>query len=227
MTTNLKEVTLFATDLRDTLLVFSTKERKEGSEAYMRNQFVFIGVDTTTRRQLFKSFLSSHKKPRYSDLSLLVKNMWQLEREVQYCAIELAALYRREWQQDFIDTIEMCIVTDSWWDTVDHIASEWTGPYFQLFPNQIKKVTGRWNHVGNIWLQRSSIMFQKKYKDQTNTAMLSEYILRCVASNEFFIQKAIGWALREFAKTNKEWVSTFVAANNLKPLSRKEALKNI
>jgi 3-methyladenine DNA glycosylase AlkD len=99
--------------------------------------------------------------------------MWNLEREIQYCAVELGALYKKEWTEDFITTVEACIMSGSWWDTVDHIASEWTGPYFKKFPGQTRKITGRWNRSNNIWLQRSSIMFQKKYRDQTDVTLLS------------------------------------------------------
>ena len=218
----------YAKQLREKLIVHATNERRSGAEAYMRNQFVFLGIDTNTRRQIFKAFVSnSEKNPTYEQLSTIIKEMWNLERELQYCAVELAALYKEEWKEDFIEMIEFCIVTNSWWDAVDHIASEWTGPYFKKFPSQIKKITTRWNRSQNIWLQRSSIMFQKQYRSQTDTVLLSKYILHCAASNEFFIQKAIGWALREFAKSNPEWVRVFVEENTLKPLSRREALKNL
>ncbi len=217
----------FVFKLREQIQQSSARERRIGAEAYMRNQFIFIGVDTATRRQVFKLFLANNQKPPYEELATVINEMWLSERELQYCAIELGALYKKQWQLSFIETIEACIVAKSWWDTIDHIASEWTGPYFRLFPDLVKPVTGRWNRSENIWLQRSSLLFQKKYKLQTDTKLFAKYILNCAASNEFFIQKGIGWALREYAKTNPGWVKAFVVNHTLKPLSRREALKNL
>jgi 3-methyladenine DNA glycosylase AlkD len=146
---------------------------------------------------------------------------------MQYCAIELAAKYSKVWEMSFIEIIGFCIMNKSWWDSVDAIASLLSGPYFKKYPSKIKSVTGGWNRSDNIWLQRSSLLFQIKYRDTTDNALLSKYILRLSGSREFFIQKAIGWILREYAKTNPDWVKKFVAANNLKPLSVREALRNV
>lgn len=176
---------------------------------------------------MFKEVVASCPMPLFEIVPGIIKEMWSLERELQYCAVELAVLYKNQWQEDFINTIEACIISKSWWDTVDHIASEWAGTYFKLFPGKIKNVTGKWNQSGNIWLQRTSIIFQKKYREKTDTGLLSKYIMNCAASNEFFIQKAIGWALREYARTDAGWVKQFVDATPLKPLSRREALKHI
>jgi 3-methyladenine DNA glycosylase AlkD len=88
-------------------------------------------------------------------------------------------------------------------------------------------MTKKWNQSDNLWLQRSSIMFQKAYREKTDTGLLSEYINHCKGSGEFFIQKAIGWSLREYAKTDPKWVRSFVQKNQLPALSKREALKNI
>ena len=123
--------------------------------------------------------------------------------------------------------MEYCLLNKSWWDTVDCIASEWLGPYFKMFPEKIQSVTLSWNTSSNKWLQRSSIMFQKAYKKNTDTELLVKYILHCSKSKDFFIQKAIGWALREYSKTDSEWVKQFVNKNELATLSKREALKRI
>ena len=199
--------------------------RRAGMEAYMRHQFQFLGVDTTTRRLIFKHWLKNSEKIPYALLPACIGKMWQMEREMQYCAIELALLYKNEWTEEFIETMEVCIITKSWWDTVDTIAANWCGTYFKKYPKQIKQ-TKKWNHSSNIWLQRSSILFQMKYKEATDTKMLTEYIVKVASSNEFFLQKAVGWALREYAKTNPNWVKDFVTHHPLKPLSKREALKH-
>jgi 3-methyladenine DNA glycosylase AlkD len=166
--------------------------------------------------------------PDYKDLPGIVKELWDLpQREFQYFATELMAAHRKEWAKDIHELAEYMIVRKSWWDTVDHIATDITGPYFKLFPSSIASVTKKWNRSSDIWLQRSSIMFQKAYREKTDTELLSTYILHCKDSKEFFIQKAIGWALREYSKTNAAWVKQFVKSNKLAPLSAREALKRM
>jgi 3-methyladenine DNA glycosylase AlkD len=213
--------------LRQQLLKMATPQRKAGAEAYMRNKFNFIGVDTTNRRMVFKDWIKNIDLPDYEDLDGMVKKMWALEREFHYCAIELAILYKNEWQPSFYKLIEYCIVHNSWWDTVDPISYEWAGTYFLKFPEKIKPITGKWNKSDNFWLQRASILFQKRYKKSTDSVLLAQYIENCASSNEFFIQKVIGWALREYGKNNPNWVRAFVQTHQLKPLSKKEALKNL
>lgn len=205
----------------------SNKKQAEGAKAYMRDQFEFFGLKATDWRHLFKVY-TNENLPSYADVPLIVEELWRLpQRELQYAAIELLALYRKQWTKQVISLIEFIIVNKSWWETVDHAASELTGPYFKLFPGETKKVTGKWNRSANFWLQRSSIMFQKRYKKETDTILLSQYILHLRHSKEFFVQKAIGWALREYSKTNARWVKTFITENKLAPLSEREALKRI
>ncbi|MBS1655677.1 MAG: DNA alkylation repair protein, partial [Bacteroidetes bacterium] len=120
-----------------------------------------------------------------------------------------------------------CITHKSWWDSVDQMASDCTGPFFLMYPELTKEVTGKWNRSNNIWLQRSSILFQKAYRVKTDTALLTKYILYCKGSDEFFVRKAIGWALREYSKTDPGWVVKFCKQNKLHPLSHREALKRI
>src|SRR5438067_4851771 len=126
-----------------------------------------------------------------------------------------------------IELIEGCITTKSWWDTVDPLSYDVAGSYFKMFRNQINTITGSWNRSENMWLQRSSLLFQKSYKKDTDTILLSTYILTLASSTEFFIQKAIGWILREYAKTNAAWVQKFVTEHKLAPLSKREAMKHL
>ena len=165
--------------------------------------------------------------PSVDQLPDIVKDAWLMpQREFQYFAIELVARLKKDWTPDMIPMIEEMITEKSWWDSVDNIASLITGPYFRKFPAQIKPVTQKWNRSDNFWLQRSSILFQKAYREKTDTALLSRYILHCAGSKEFFIQKAIGWSLREYAKTDPDWVLQFVQKHPLAALSKREALKH-
>ncbi len=202
-------------------------ENAVGAKAYMRNQFEFFGIKSADRQNISKTYMKAGL-PDYADLEIIVKELWQLpEREFQYFAIDLMAAMKKQWTAGIIKLIEFVLLNKSWWETVDHAATDLTGPYFKMFPQQINKITGNWSRSDNFWLQRSSIMFQKKYKKETDTALLGKYILKHIQSTEFFIQKAIGWALREYSKTNAAWVKKFVKENKLAPLSEREALKRI
>jgi len=197
-----------------------------GAKAYMRNQFEFFGIQTPIRRQISKEIFQAGL-PEIDALPIIIRDAWaQSEREFQYFAIELAGAMKNQWLPDMVPLIEKMITQKSWWDSVDHIATWILGPYFQKYPNQIKDVTYKWNQSDNFWLQRSSIMFQKSYRSKTDTKLLTDYILHCAGSKEFFIQKAIGWALREYAKTNADWVKKFVKTHELPVLSKREALKH-
>lgn len=196
-------------------------------KAYMKNQFDFFGIKSEKRKQIFKPFLHevNHIKP--VDNEFFIKELWRApQRELQYCAMEFLLKYKSNWQKDSILLIEYMIISKSWWDTVDFIASNLAGAYFKKFPDQLHATFEKWNQSDNLWLNRSAIIFQLKYKNEVDTDLLSKAILRWSQSNEFFHQKAIGWALRQYAKYQPEWVINFVASNELKPLSKREALKH-
>ncbi len=207
----------------------ANKERAKGTKAYLLNQFEFYGIAMPVLRKLCKDFIKSNPLSSITDVEKIIKAAWQLpEREWQYFSIELLSHYKKQWRNSTIKLIEYCITHKSWWDSVDAIADAWAGEYFKLFPEQTINVTSTWNQSGNMWLQRSSLLFQKKYKQATDTKLLSKYIKHLKSSNEFFIRKAIGWTLREYAKTNSQWVKQFVESNSdLSPLSRREALKHL
>jgi 3-methyladenine DNA glycosylase AlkD len=162
------------------------------------------------------------------ELVIVVKELWNMpEREYQYFGQELIGFHKKAWSKKIIRLIEYCILHKSWWDTVDALNTEGTGPYFMKYPEETLTITGRWNASDNIWLNRSSLLFQKSYKKHLDTKLLSEYIIRLSGSREFFIQKAIGWMLREYGKTNPAWVIEFTRKNMIAPLSKREALKNL
>lgn len=120
---------------------------------------------------------------------------------------------------------EWMITTKSWWDTVDCIAPQCCGPLFAREPQLIQRYSERWVVSDHLWLRRAALLFQLKFKEQTDEALLFRYILLNADSDEFFIQKAIGWALREYAKTAPDTVRRFIQEHPLKPLSKRESLK--
>lgn len=195
---------------------------------YMRNQFEFFGIKSTERREMCNEYLKKHSLPERGELQKIIKELWNSEeRELQYFAMELFAKCKREWTVEDVSLIEYLITCKSWWDTVDFIASNVAGLWLKKFPEMIKPVTEKWNNSENIWLQRTSILFQLKYKKDTDLNLMFKYIKRLSSSKEFFIQKAIGWILREYSKTDARAVKQFVDSQKLMPLSRREALKVI
>jgi 3-methyladenine DNA glycosylase AlkD len=199
-----------------------------GMKAYMLNQFNFAGIKTSLRDSIVHPFLKEHKLTSATMLEKVVKELWKMDqREFQYAAIDVFKSHHSLWKPGSVKMIEYCITHKSWWDTVDGISGDWLWTFFQLFPELKHPVTEAWNQSENIWLQRSSLLFQKQAKNNTDTRLLSAYILRLSNSKEFFIQKAIGWALREYSKTDPDWVRRFVAKNKLAPLSKREALKRM
>ena len=119
------------------------------------------------------------------------------------------------------------ITEKSWWDSVDTAAKYLLGEYLIAFPNETNKVIDRFSDSENMWLNRSAILFQLSYKQKTNADFLFRECIKHAHSKEFFIQKAIGWALRQFARHDPDWVRNFVAERPLAPLSKREALKHI
>jgi 3-methyladenine DNA glycosylase AlkD len=213
-------------DLSEKMEIAVNPVKAIGAKQYMKNQFEFLGVDSSTRRKILSEFLKEKGIPVISKLSEFCFLLWDKpEREYQYVAIDVLQKIAKKLNENDIEWLEQLIMRKPWWDTVDGLAASICGIYFQLYPEQIEIVTGKWIQSGNIWLERSALLFQLKYKKQTNTTLLSKYIEELTGSREFFINKAIGWVLREYSKSNKEWVRRFVDTHSLAPLSYREATK--
>lgn len=201
----------------------------KGQMAYMRNQFAFYGLKAPVRREISKPFFAKKEYlPPKKKLETIIRTLWlKPQRDYQQFAQDLAFKYIKQFERKDIALLEFMVVHKSWWDTVDFIAAKLMGEYFKLFPEERKKYVDKWLASKNIWLQRSALLFQLKYKKNTNTQLLSYAIHALLGSNEFFINKAIGWVLREYSKTNPEWVIDFVSNTPLSPLSKREALRLI
>lgn len=178
---------------------------------------------------LLKEFIKEHGFPPIEQLDLIVRELWSLpQREYQYVGMKLIDRCGKKLEPDFIETLEYVITTKSWWDTVDALASHPVGMMFKKYPKVKEKYLKKWRRSENIWLRRTGILFQLGYKEETDFDLLSDIIQENLGSDVFFINKAIGWALRQYAHTNPTMVKKFVkATRELHPLSRREALKNI
>ncbi len=218
----------YITPLRQAFEENAHPQKAEKMKAYMLHQFPFYGIQAPLRRDLSKAHFKKYRLKDLTELEKIVQNCFLLpEREYHYFAIELFGFYKKQWQPSSIKAIEHCLLSKSWWDSVDHMASEWLGPFFIRYPELVYIIISKWNQSDNLWLQRSSILFQKTYKENTDTPLLSHCIRNCMDSKEYFIQKAIGWALREYAKTDPEWVIKFVKKQPLAPMSKREAIRNL
>lgn len=212
--------------LYEKMQLAANPERAVGAKKYMKNQFEFLGMDSNTRRIIMREFLKEQGLPEISKIRDFCFALWDRpEREYQYIALDVLQKVTKKLHEKDIEWLGQLIIRKPWWDTVDGLAASICGVYFQLYPNQIKPVTGKWIQSGNMWLQRSALLFQLKYKKQTDTVILGKYIEKLMGGHEFFINKAIGWVLREYSKSNKEWVKRFVDSHSLAPLSYREALK--
>ncbi len=204
----------------------SNPQIAEGQKAYMRNQFEFYGITSPKRREIQRPFLVKSFLPSKEKLHELVKTLWQKpQREYQFFAQELVFKYTKQFSISDISILEYMVTHKSWWDTVDYIAVKLIGPYFERYPEQLDTHLEKWLASDNIWLQRCCLLYQLKRKEEIDTLRLSQIIQRLLGSKEFFINKAIGWVLREYSRTNPEWVKEFVSRNELANLSRREALR--
>lgn len=195
---------------------------------YMRDQFEYLGIKTPKNAELQKQFFAEHGLPAISELDLILRDLWSLpQREFQYVAVGLLGRFSKQIPSTFIKTIEYMLVTKSWWDTVDSIAGGTVGVHFQRFPEVREKYLTKWRASDNFWLRRTTILFQLNYKRGTDFDLLCEIIRENLDSKEFFINKAIGWALRQYARVDPKAVKKFVKSTPLHPLSRREALKHL
>ena len=200
----------------------------KGAKAYLLNQFEFYGIKTPIRRKICKEFYKAHPIKDHNELSSLIKACFaEPQRELHYFAIELLGHHHKLWSTKTIPLIEWMITHQSWWDSVDSTNSFVISKYFIQFPEAIEMTTSKWNNSSNKWQQRMSILFQLTYKKKTNTTLLTQYIENCQLEEDFFIRKAIGWALRAYAYTDAKWVVQFIKVHpQLSNLSKREALKH-
>lgn len=193
----------------------------------MRGQFDYFGIKSPQRKALFKETLEKTGKPSFEEHFAIAKELYALpQREFHYCAIELSRFNKKNWDERLFAHQEYLATHNSWWDTVDATHSIISSPYFLKFPEE-RHLLDSWNASDNMWLIRLSIIFQLHYKNDMDTSILERYVLPHTESEEFFIQKAIGWALRNCSRFKPDWVLDFVARTALKPLSKREALRII
>lgn len=200
--------------------------RASGMEAYMRGRFRFFGIPTPERRRLSREAL----RQRFGTLEELDRTLRELwardERELQYFAVELAERNAKLWEPRFLQTLRWMILTRSWWDTVDVLASHHVGGLVRRHPELLPEMDA-WIGSGELWLQRAALLHQLGYKERTDAERLFRDCARLAGERDFFLRKAVGWALRQYSYVDPHAVREFVGSHDLSPLSRTEALKAI
>ncbi|MCM3586795.1 DNA alkylation repair protein [Mesobacillus maritimus] len=218
----------FVEDLRGRLAANANPENAEQMARYMKNHFPFFGIKTPQRREIANEFFRETellKEPFEESFVLALYD--QPERECQMVAIDYIVRSLKKLEKSDIDLMHRLLTTKSWWDSVDTLAQKPVGTIVANHPELIAEVIDTWAVSENLWLRRTAIIFQLKYKEQTNEELLYHYIKLNAASKEFFIQKGIGWALREYSKTNPESVRNFIQSHSLAPLSVREGSKHL
>lgn len=212
------------TQLFTTLESLSDPIQSEKMSAYMKNLFPFLGIPKPKLAATIKPFLRDTKKLPID--WTFINACWDKPyREAQYVAIEYIMLHQKELQKDDIENLKTLITTKSWWETVDSLDGA-CGTLVEKYP-ELKLTMLDWSQSDNIWLRRVAIDFQQKYKEKTDTALLEKILVNNLNSDEFFINKAIGWSLRDYSKIDAGWVRDFLEKykDGLSPLSVREASK--
>jgi 3-methyladenine DNA glycosylase AlkD len=218
----------YAEELRQLLLEHQNEKDARQMEKYMRDQFTFIGLRAPAMKTLFNYYISEKGLPKREELPEVIKELWVYpERELQMAALSILTRMVKQFTKEDIDLLEQIIQLKPWWDTIDHIAKHLVGTYFHMYPEMKRPTLEKWLESEHLWLVRSCILFQLGYKEKTDGKLLAEMIERSKHIKDFFIEKAIGWALREYAKTNPVFVKEFVGTNPLPKLSVREAMKHL
>ncbi len=210
-------------------------DRAIAMRAYMKDRSAFFGVPAPERRSVQRALEQTLERPSDADIPAVVHELWELaEREHQYCAVDLLSARATKLEPSgLLGLVEELARQRSWWDTVDGLASVASKCLRARIGHQgfesLLEVTERWVEDSDFWVVRLSLLHQNGWKNATDADRLFRYALRHAADQEFFIRKAIGWALRDYAWTNPDAVEQFVSLHDeaLSGLTKREALKNV
>jgi 3-methyladenine DNA glycosylase AlkD len=218
--------------LGESLRSAANPSKAPAMQAYMKSQMPCLGISYEPLRKLCKEVLAAHPLTTFDQFHDTILHLWRTAkyREERYAAIELSGHkpYVQYQTLKLLPLYQELITTGAWWDYVDPIAAHRLGPLLRRYPKFMSRKMRAWSKSRNLWLRRSAIICQLTFKDDTNLALLYDCIDPALGEKEFFLRKAIGWALRQYAWTNPKEVQRYVKENRsrLSPLSIREALKN-
>lgn len=215
-------------DLRQGLDERCDPEKAPGMAAYMKGQFEYLGVPTPLRRQAAKPIVTAAKSLDPDHLIDIARVLWaEPEREFHYVGMDALRAGAPNLRASDLERIASFITATPWWDTVDSLAIHTVGRV--VANHELGEVMDRWITSDSLWIARSAILHQITYKGETDATRLFAQCAARAEDPEFFIRKAIGWALRQYARTDPEAVVTFVFEHEavLSGLSKREALKHV
>ncbi|MGI9646716.1 MAG: DNA alkylation repair protein [Ilumatobacteraceae bacterium] len=219
--------TLDVRELRSALTEVAVPADAGQMAAYMRHRSTYLGVKTPARRAASKGVFVDARSASATDLIDFADACWaEPEREFQYVGSDVLARNCERLLPGQIDDLRRLIATKAWWDTVDALASPTVGEMIRLHP-QLLATMDAWVDDQDFWLGRTAILHQLRFEEATDADRLFAYCARRAGDTEFFVRKAIGWALRQYARTDPDAVRRFVAETELSGLSRREALKHL
>lgn len=203
--------------------------RARAMAAYMKDAAPFLGIPAPLRRRLSGAVTEDTPRPSEADCAALALRCWELpEREYHYFAVDYLRRYVPRCSSGILPVVRHLLTTTAWWDTVDPLAAHTVGPLVAADP-ALAAVMDEWSGDEDRWLVRAALLHQLRYASATDTGRLFGYCRAQAGHPDFFVRKAVGWCLREYAKTDPGAVRAFVAAEraSLSPLSAREALKNL
>ncbi|MCW6661114.1 DNA alkylation repair protein [Aerococcaceae bacterium NML201209] len=201
-------------------------EKAKQMAAYMRNQFSYYGLQTPERRRIYQPLLKEARKMKMIDWQFLDQCWEDSHREFQYLVTDyLTALQKELTYEDIERHLKYYATTKQWWDTIDSLDRIIGNIAF--VDERVNDLMLAWSKDEDMWLRRIAIDHQLTRKNKTNKELLAQIIVNNLGSEEFFINKAIGWSLRDYSKINPDWVRNFVEQHRLQmaPLSIREACK--
>ena len=220
----------FQNSLNKLTLLFQSRANRDNAvhmSAYIKTRFSFFGIKTPERRKLTREWWKKFPISSKSELLNLANELWNLEqREFHYVGSDTLKKYKSMLTPSELNTLKRLIINNSWWDTVDTLAVHPIGQIILNFPES-GQIMDTWIEEDNIWVRRAAILHQLQFKIKINENRLFYYCEKCMDEKEFFIRKAIGWALRQYSYTNMKSVFDFVHAHEdkLSHLSKREAMK--
>ena len=233
MTPVIVEKSAFVLRVRRELRSLADSRKASAMQAYMKSSMPYLGVSAPVLRRSYQSLFREIDLNTFASWRAMVAELWRgaKYREERYAAIALTGIKRCAPFQTpaAMPLYEEIIVTGAWWDYVDEIAAHRVGPILRGYPASMKKKMLAWSKCENIWKRRTSILCQLRFKQDTDLDLLYACIEPSLDSKEFFLRKAIGWALRQYAWTDSREIRRYVREQKgrLSGLSQREALKNI
>jgi 3-methyladenine DNA glycosylase AlkD len=220
-------------DVRRSLREVADPAKAPAMQAYMKSAMPYYGVPAPVTKRVFVRVLRDHPVADRESWVATVRALWHdaTHREERYAALALAGHRHYLAYQDpaSLELYRELIVTGAWWDFVDTVASHRIGPILRSHHEEVRPTIVAWSTDPDMWLRRTSIICQLGAHESIDLDLLTTCVEPNLADREFFIRKAIGWALRQHAWTDPAWVQDYVRRHEgrLSPLSRREALKNV